>query len=148
MVHGDPLDEYTYRQFEERAHRQASALHASGLKKGSTPGTTRMPRIPACFYAATYPDSRVAAIHKAPGDFPGGKAGDGGYRWSPIFDDQPIASIGAITVSPSNPNVIYVGSGEANIRGNVPAGNGIYEFTDRGQDLKPRVEAGGPRSAR
>ena len=130
MVHG--TRSYTYRQFEERAHRQASALHASGLKKGCL-WYDKDAEDAARFYAATFPDSRVAAIHKAPGDFPGGKAGDGGYRWSPIFDDQPIASIGAITVSPSNPNVIYVGSGEANIRGNVPAGNGIYESTDGGK---------------
>ncbi|HEY5908880.1 MAG TPA: glycosyl hydrolase, partial [Vicinamibacteria bacterium] len=61
------------------------------------------------------------------------KSTDGGHRWSPIFDEQPISSIGAIAVSASNPNVIYVGSGEANIRGNVAAGNGIYKSTDAGK---------------
>lgn len=61
------------------------------------------------------------------------KSMDGGIRWRPIFDDQPIASIGAIAVAPSDPNVIYVGSGEANIRGNVAAGNGIYKSTDAGK---------------
>ncbi|MEM6531211.1 MAG: glycosyl hydrolase [Myxococcota bacterium] len=57
---------------------------------------------------------------------------NGGRSWSPVFDDQPISSIGSIAVAPSNPNVIWVGSGEANIRGNVAEGNGIYRSTDGG----------------
>ena len=61
------------------------------------------------------------------------KSTDGGATWKPIFDDQPISSIGSIAVAPSDPNVIYVGSGEANIRGNVAAGNGIYKSTDAGK---------------
>src|SRR5262249_45156811 len=51
----------------------------------------------------------------------------------PILADQPVASIGSLAVAPSDPNVIYVGSGEANIRGNVAAGNGIYKSTDAGK---------------
>src|SRR4051794_9312310 len=54
------------------------------------------------------------------------KSTDAGLSWKPIFDDQPASSIGAIAVAPSDPNVIYVGAGEANIRGNVAPGNGIY----------------------
>jgi photosystem II stability/assembly factor-like uncharacterized protein len=61
------------------------------------------------------------------------KTSDGGSNWKPIFDDQPIASIGSIAVAPSDPNVIYVGTGEANIRGNVQAGDGIYKSTDAGK---------------
>ncbi len=61
------------------------------------------------------------------------KSTDGGQRWKPIFDDQEIASIGSIAVAPSDPNVVYVGSGEANIRGNVAAGNGIYKSLDAGK---------------
>jgi photosystem II stability/assembly factor-like uncharacterized protein len=61
------------------------------------------------------------------------KSADGGLHWKPIFDSQPIASIGSIAVAPSDPNVIYVGSGEANIRGNVQEGNGIYRSTDAGK---------------
>lgn len=57
---------------------------------------------------------------------------NGGTRWKPVFDDQPTSSIGSIAIAPSDPNVIYVGSGEANIRGNVAAGNGIYKSTDGG----------------
>ncbi|HXV59433.1 MAG TPA: glycosyl hydrolase [Vicinamibacteria bacterium] len=61
------------------------------------------------------------------------KSTDGGIRWSPIMDDQPVSSIGSIAVAPSDPNVVYVGAGEANIRGNVAAGNGIYRSTDAGK---------------
>ena len=61
------------------------------------------------------------------------KSSDGGATWKPIFDEQPISSIGSIAIAPSNPNVVYVGSGEANIRGNVGAGNGIYKTTDGGK---------------
>ena len=58
---------------------------------------------------------------------------DGGTTWKSVFDDQPISSIGSIAVAPSDANVIYVGSGEANIRGNVAAGNGIYKSNDAGK---------------
>jgi photosystem II stability/assembly factor-like uncharacterized protein len=64
------------------------------------------------------------------------KSTDGGNQWKPVFDDQPIASIGSIAVAPSDPNVVYVGSGEANIRGNVAPGNGIYKSTDAGKTWK------------
>ncbi|MES1242705.1 MAG: glycosyl hydrolase [Acidobacteriota bacterium] len=64
------------------------------------------------------------------------KSSDGGFTWRPVFDDQPVSSIGSIAVAPSDPNVVYVGSGEANIRGNVAAGNGIYKSTDAGKTWK------------
>jgi photosystem II stability/assembly factor-like uncharacterized protein len=58
---------------------------------------------------------------------------DGGTSWKSVFDDQPISSIGSIAVAPSDPNIVYVGSGEANIRGNVAAGDGIYKSMDGGK---------------
>ncbi len=61
------------------------------------------------------------------------KTTDGGLTWSPIFDKQPIASIGAIAVAPSDPNVIYVGTGEACIRGDISFGNGVYKSLDAGR---------------
>ncbi len=61
------------------------------------------------------------------------KSVDGGATFKPVFDNQPISSIGSIAVAPSDPSTIYVGSGEANIRGNVAAGNGIYKSTDAGK---------------
>jgi photosystem II stability/assembly factor-like uncharacterized protein len=64
------------------------------------------------------------------------KSSDGGFTWKSVFDDQPIASMGSIAVAPSDPNVIYAGSGEANIRGNVSPGNGIYKSNDAGKNWK------------
>jgi photosystem II stability/assembly factor-like uncharacterized protein len=64
------------------------------------------------------------------------KTSDGGFHWKDVFDDQPASSIGSIAVAPSDPNVIYVGTGEGNIRGNVEVGNGIYKSTDAGKTWK------------
>jgi photosystem II stability/assembly factor-like uncharacterized protein len=64
------------------------------------------------------------------------KSTDGGLRWQPVFDEQACSSIGSIAVAPSDPNTIYVGTGEANIRGNVEVGNGIYKSTDAGKTWK------------
>lgn len=61
------------------------------------------------------------------------KSSNGGDDWQSVFDDQPVSSIGAIAVAPSDPNVVWVGAGEANIRGNVAEGNGIYRSTDSGE---------------
>jgi photosystem II stability/assembly factor-like uncharacterized protein len=61
------------------------------------------------------------------------KTNDAGRTWNPIFDSQPIASIGAIAVAPSDSNVIYVGSGEADMRSSISYGNGMYKSTDGGK---------------
>ena len=57
----------------------------------------------------------------------------GGTTWAPIFDDQLDSSLGSFAIAPSDPSVIYVGAGEANIRGNVAAGHGIYVSRDAGK---------------
>jgi photosystem II stability/assembly factor-like uncharacterized protein len=64
------------------------------------------------------------------------KSADGGHVWKPIFDDQPTSSIGSIAVAASDPNVVYLGTGEANIRGNVSLGAGIFKSTDAGKTWK------------
>ncbi|HEY6388857.1 MAG TPA: hypothetical protein VIX91_24540 [Candidatus Acidoferrum sp.] len=61
------------------------------------------------------------------------KTNDAGRTWIPIFDGQPVGSIGAIAVAPSNVNVIYVGSGEADMRSSISYGNGMYKSTDAGK---------------
>ncbi len=63
------------------------------------------------------------------------KTTDGGLNWTPLFDKQKGASpaIGAIAVAESDPNVIYVGTGEACIRGNIVGGNGVFKSIDAGK---------------
>ena len=61
------------------------------------------------------------------------KSIDGGRVWVPIFDAQPVASIGAIAVAPSQPDTIYVGSGESTLRDSAGYGNGVYRSTDAGK---------------
>jgi len=58
---------------------------------------------------------------------------DGGTTFEPIFNDQPIASIGDMGVAPGNPDIVYVGTGEANVRNSVSFGAGVYKTTDGGQ---------------
>jgi photosystem II stability/assembly factor-like uncharacterized protein len=60
------------------------------------------------------------------------KTTNGGNTWEPIFDAEPIASIGAITVDPSNPQIIYVGTGESDMRSDISYGDGVYKSTDGG----------------
>jgi photosystem II stability/assembly factor-like uncharacterized protein len=89
------------------------------------------------------PGNRVEAVAGVPGDssviYAGAASGgvfktsDGGLHWDPIFDDQPVASIGAIAVAPSNASIVWVGTGESFIRGNISVGNGIYRSTDAGR---------------
>ncbi len=89
------------------------------------------------------PGNRAAAITGVPGDpltyylgaSSGGvfKSSDGGTTWDPIFDDQPVQSIGALAVAWSDPNVVWAGTGEAFIRSNVSIGNGVYKSTDAGR---------------
>ena len=64
------------------------------------------------------------------------KSTDAGSNWEPIFDSTDIASIGSIAVAPSDHNIIYVGTGEACIRGNISYGNGVYKSLDGGRSWK------------
>ena len=61
------------------------------------------------------------------------KTVNAGRTWMPVFDSQPVASIGAIAVAPSSPDVVYVGSGESSLRDSVGYGNGVYKSTDAGK---------------
>src|SRR6476659_1375659 len=60
------------------------------------------------------------------------KTNDYGHTWKPIFDEQPTGSIGALAVAPSNPEIIYVGSGEGLQRPDLSTGDGIYKSLDAG----------------
>src|SRR4249920_3130466 len=61
------------------------------------------------------------------------KTVDAGRVWTPVFDSQPVASIGALAVAPSAPDTIYVGSGESTLRDSTGYGNGMYKSTDAGK---------------
>jgi photosystem II stability/assembly factor-like uncharacterized protein len=86
---------------------------------------------------------RVVAVAGIPGDSTtfyfgavnGGvwKTTDAGVVWTPIFDGQPVASIGALAVAPSDPKTIYVGTGESDIRSSLSFGNGVYKSVDAGR---------------
>ena len=86
---------------------------------------------------------RAVAVAGVPGDSTtfyfgsvnGGvwKTIDAGVVWKPVFDGQSVGSIGALAVAPSDPNTIYVGTGESSIRSSLSSGNGVYKSTDAGQ---------------
>ncbi len=61
------------------------------------------------------------------------KSDDGGYSWEDVFSKEPVAAIGAVAIDPTNDDVVYVGTGEANPRNDVSYGNGIYKTTDGGK---------------
>src|SRR5262245_31913188 len=87
--------------------------------------------------------NRVASVAGVPGDpnvyYAGAASGgiwktvDGGIHWSPVFDDQPVQSVGALAVAASNASVVWAGTGEPWIRSHISIGNGVYKSTDAGR---------------
>lgn len=64
------------------------------------------------------------------------KSVNGGLSWTPVFDDQPVASIGALAIAPGNAEDVWVGTGEANVRNSVSIGDGVYRSRDGGRTWK------------
>jgi photosystem II stability/assembly factor-like uncharacterized protein len=60
------------------------------------------------------------------------KSVDGGTTFKPLFDDQPVAAIGAVAVNQRNPDIVWVGTGEASVRNSASVGNGVYRSLDGG----------------
>jgi photosystem II stability/assembly factor-like uncharacterized protein len=110
---GGPPEEFKYLQFR----CIGPDIGGRVCRSAGVPGD------PLTYYAAT-----------ASGGF--WKSVDGGRSWKSVFDEQPTATCGSLAIAPSEPNTIYVGSGEANIRGNVQTGNGIYKTVDGGKTWK------------
>ncbi len=61
------------------------------------------------------------------------KSSDGGVHWESIFDGQPVSSIGSLALAPSDPNVVWAGTGEPWIRSHISVGQGIYKSNDAGK---------------
>src|SRR5262249_47815944 len=86
---------------------------------------------------------RVLAVSGVPGEphhfyFGAGNGGvwesrNAGRTWQPIFDAVPVGSIGALAVAPSNAQILYVGTGEADMRSDISQGKGVYRSTDGGK---------------
>mgnify|MGYP000577590057 FL=1 len=119
----------------QRPTSASSAVRASGLD-------TAFIKVPSWRFVG--PDgNRVIAVAGVPGEYKtyyagaasGGlfKSTNGGIRWTPVTDSLRVASVSAIAVAPSDPNVVWFGTGETFLRSNVSIGDGIYRSTDAGQ---------------
>src|SRR5580658_8280899 len=110
----------TAQQIPENTYQELHWRMIGPFRGGRTRAATGVPSQPNVFYM---------------GQVNGGvwKSDDYGRTWTPIFDHESIQSIGAIAVAPSNPNIIYVASGEGLHRPDLSVGNGIYKSTDDGK---------------
>src|ERR1700723_2540322 len=110
----------TAQQFPESTYQELRWRMIGPYRGGRTPALAGVPSQPNTFY--------IGVVN-------GGvwKSTDYGRPWVPIFDSQPTQSIGAIAVAPSNPDIIYVASGEGLQRPDLSVGNGIYKSTDAGK---------------
>ncbi len=107
-------------QFDQKLYSEMRWRCIGPFRGGRTVAISGVPHQPSVFY--------MAAVN-------GGvwKTTDFGNTWNPIFDDQPTGSIGALAVAPSDPNIIYAGSGEGLQRPDLATGDGVYKSTDTGK---------------
>src|SRR6202790_1510575 len=106
--------------FDQRLFSEMRWRCIGPFRGGRTVAITGVPRQPSVFY--------MAAVK-------GGvwKTADFGNTWWPVFDDQDTSSVGAIAVAPSDPNIIYVGSGEGLQRPDLATGDGVYKSSNAGR---------------
>ena len=112
IASAQPVDPHLYQEMRWRM--------IGPFRGGRTVAISGIPAAPNVFYMA-------------PNNGGVWKSTDYGHTWNPIFDDQPTGSIGALAVAPSNPDVIYVGSGEGLRRPDLSTGDGIYKSVDAGK---------------
>jgi len=107
-------------QFDQKLYSEMRWRCIGPFRGGRTVAISGVPHQPNVFY--------MAAVN-------GGvwKTTDFGNTWNPIFDDQPTGSVGALAVAPSDPNIIYAGSGEGLQRPDLATGDGVYKSTDAGK---------------
>ncbi len=130
------------------AHRPAMAQRAQRGREQPAPAAQTPAIDPAWYAQLKYryigPEgNRVSSVAGVTGDrtvyYAGAASGgifkttDGGVHWSAIFDDQPVSSIGSLAVAPSDPNVVWAGTGEPFIRSNISVGWGMFKSTDAGK---------------
>ncbi len=115
-----PLFPLPAQQYDQKLFSEMRWRCIGPFRGGRTVAITGVPHQPSVFY--------MAPVN-------GGvwKTNDFGNTWSPIFDDQPSGSVGALAVAPSDSNIIYVGSGEGLQRPDLAVGDGIYKSTDAGK---------------
>src|ERR1700739_3984698 len=115
MASSAPAQQYDQKLFSEMRWRCIGPFRG-----GRTVAITGVPQQPNLFY--------IAAVN-------GGvwQTTDNGNTWEPIFDGEGAGSVGAIAVAPSDPNIIYVGSGEGLQRPDLSTGDGIYKSIDAGR---------------
>ena len=118
----------TVSRSEETSYSSASI---SGLGARNIGSATMSGRISA-IAAAREPSGKITVFVGAAS---GGvwKSDDGGTRYRPVFDEQPVQSIGAIALDPKNSKNVWVGTGESWTRNSVSIGNGVYKSTDGGE---------------
>jgi photosystem II stability/assembly factor-like uncharacterized protein len=120
LVCGAQVSGVRAQQFEQDFKQALHWRSVGPFRGGRTRAVAGVPGRPNVFY--------IAQVNG--GVF---KTTDYGRTWTPIFDDQPTGSVGAIAVSLSNPDVIYVGSGEGLHRPDLSVGDGVYKSTDGGK---------------
>jgi len=124
-----------------RSKATAKSQDVSHAANGSAPDSAFLSTLKWRFIGPE--GNRADAVAGIPGDpntyYVGAASGglwkstDGGAHFTPIFDNQPVQSIGSIAVAPSDPNVVYVGTGEPYLRSHVSVGWGMFKSTDAGK---------------
>ncbi len=125
--HGNPV---RFRNlWIQRLDHRLSVDRLSGLSARSIGPAGMSGRVAAIAASEGHP--RVLYVGAATGGL--WRSDDGGLRFRPLFDDQPVASIGAIALDPRDPDRVWVGTGEGNLRNSASVGNGVYRTWDGGQ---------------
>src|SRR5580692_3005910 len=114
------VNDATAQQYDPKLYTEMRWRCIGPFRGGRTVALSGVPAQPNVFY--------MAAVN-------GGvwKTNDFGRTWNPIFDDQSSGSVGALAIAPSDPNIIYVGSGEGLQRPDLATGDGLYKSIDAGK---------------
>ncbi len=128
------------------ARAQRRAAPAAGSAAAAASGAETSPFAPLHYRYIGPVGNRVDAVAGVPGDpetyYAGAASGgvwkttDGGITWTPVFDDEPVQSIGSLAVAPSDLSIVWAGTGEPFIRSHISIGWGMYRSLDAGKTWK------------